>query len=424
MKKHRMDPFLQHLAKQRLVLESKVPHGHAAKIFDRTIRNLMRWLGVEVVIVDTYSASKSCELAHYNGVDYLVFDHALLDFFHLLNTVGSIEMKPDIAMAMLHRSLCEACRDASLLREYAFFAIRSHAINPFVRNLLNTPSAHASTYWQSIVILGHEAAHALPPTHELTKQFDGLVTLRISQESTQIVSRINSKFLIFLDNLESEDPVEETEQLADELNLLKVVDDNNESISMTFMEKSNDPRFKAEIKCDFFSVYCMESYLKEYLEKNEISSFEEFLTEALLNAHRTFLNMRFHEYMKGVASLKGRIGAEEINPLKLDTLVEFIIRGNLFTDEIIRVFEDLSRQVKLESDVEVFRKTVLRSSSDHTNRLFVPLSTLLEETLLNPKFGSIRDKQLAEDGYDSSAFDSEPWSVVKRVDALWETIVG
>jgi hypothetical protein len=381
-----------------------------------------------VILHDTYSAKKSPELIRYNGSNFLVFDHALIEYFRVLNSLTRFPDKPDIVAAILQRPLAEACRNAGHLKHYAFFIKRAIEVKPLVRILEQAGPHSLDTYWQMLTVLSHEAGHAIPRSSEIGEHLWLQAKLDISMEVNRIIKRTNAMLASFLKNHETEEIASDYDigAMNDLQILLQSTSKNGayELDSSAFLSKAQDDNFVEEIMCDSFAVNVLRIQLKRHtIPGNKVANME-VVEDNLLAAHKTFLNMRFHKYIEDICKLADIAHSEEIiDPLKQDGLVEFTIRGNFFASKIIQLWGDFLAQSEESGNLIAFEEKVRLLNKQHTDALFIPMNQLLEDTLLTPDFSNNLDQLLEEDGYEVGQFEIAPWKMLNVADAFWQVAV-
>jgi hypothetical protein len=420
--------FSEYLAETRLIHRAKVPTKHAQLIYDHAMKFMHDFLGVDVKLYDTYSAQKSPEMIQYKGTKFLVIDHALIEYFRVLNSLARFPEKPDMVAAALQRPLAEACRNAGHLKHYAFFIKRAIEIKPLVKVLEQAGPHSLDTYWQMLTVLAHEAGHAIPKGSEFGKNLWLQAKLDISIEVNRIIEKSNAMLASLLEDIDveqtsSNDDVGVTNDLK---MLLQSTNQNGASgiDSSVFLSKAQDDKFVEEIMCDSFAVGIIQTQLERYGNPDSTSSDIEVVADNLLATYKTFLNMRFHKYIEDICKLADSAQSEEIiDPLKQNGLVEFTIRGNFFASKIIQLWSDWLAQIEESGDSVAFEDKLRLFNRQHTEALFMPMNQLLEDTLLAPEFSTNLDQLLEEDGYDVVLFETAPWKVLNTADAFWHVTV-
>lgn len=420
--------FSEYLSETRLIHREKVPIRHAQLIYDHAVKFIHDFLGVDVTLHDTYSAQKSPEMIQYNGSKFLVVDHALIEYFRVLNSLARFPDKPDIVAAALQRPLAEACRNAGHLKHYAFFIKRAIEIKPLVKILEQAGPHSLDTYWQMLTVLAHEAGHAIPQSSELGENLWLQAKLDISMEVNRIIEKTNAMLASLLENLEAEQTGSDYDvgAMNDLQMLLQSTGQNGVSgiDSSVFLSKAQDDKFVEEIMCDSFAVNIIQIQLERYATPDNAFSNMEVVEDNLLAAYKTFLNMRFHKYIEDICKLVDSTQSEEIiDPLKQDGLVEFTIRGNFFASKIIQLWGNCLAQSEESGNSVAFEEKVRLFNKRHTDALFIPMNQLLEDTLLTPDFSKNLDQLLEEDGYEVGQFETAPWKILNVADAFWQVAV-
>lgn len=420
--------FSEYLNETRLIYREKIPTEHARLIYEHSVKFILDFLGVEVTLHDTYSAQKSPEMIQYNGVKLLVVDHALIDYFRILNSLVRFRDQPDLVAAILQRPLAEACRNAGHLKHYAFFIKRAIEIKPYVRVLEQAGPHSLDTFWQMLTVLAHEAAHAIPQGSELGENLWLQARLDISMEVNSLIEKTNDMLVSLLNDADGES--NNRDQMIDtmgDLQLLLQSTGKSGSAgidSSVFLSKTQDNDFVEEIMCDSFAVTVIGMQLERYKNQEDKLLDAEVIAGNLLAAYKTFLNMRFNKYIDDICQLIDTDASKEkIDPIKQNGLVEFTIRGNFFAKRIIQLWGTcLARMGELD-DSMTFEQEVRFLNKQHTEALFMPMNQLLEDTLLTPDFSNSLNQLLEEDGYDLELFETAPWKAIDLIDAFWRIAV-
>lgn len=420
--------FSEYLAETRLIHREKIPARHARLIYEHSVKFIHDFIGIDVTLHDTYSAQKSPEMIQYNGTKFLVIDHALIEYFRVLNSLARFPYKPDMVAATLQRPLAEACRNAGHLKYYAFFIKRAIEIKPFVNVLEQTGPHSLDIFWQMLTVLAHEAAHAIPQGSEFGENLWLQAKLDISMEVNRIVEETSAMLASALEGIEAEHTGcdEDAGAKSDLQMLLQSTGQNSGSgiDSSVFLSKAKDDDFIEEIMCDSFAVNIIQMQLERYDTPDNTSGDMEVVADNLLAAYKTFLNMRFHKYIEDICQFADSAESEEkIDPLKQNGLVEFTIRGNFFAKKIIQLWGNCLAHSG-ESGVSIaFEERIWLFNKQHTEALFMPMNQLLEDTLLTPDFSKNLDHLLEEDGYEVELFETAPWKILDLADAFWRIAV-
>jgi hypothetical protein len=406
--------FEQHFDETRLILKDKIPIGHAEQIYRHTIKHVMDSQGIELTIVDTYSAKKSSELITYDNKTYLVIDHALLEHFNLLNSLRNVS-DTGLVCAMLNRTLGEICRSLSHLKHYAFSTQRAIEVKPYFRALSQSGPHSLSIFWQSFTTIAHEAAHAIPQDSQLREDLYLEAKLDTSYQINLIILEANRKLGNALES-STHDDIEANEDLQ---LLLDSIDNDKGAISSVFLAKIGDEAFIEEIVCDRFASHVLAAHLKVNLGNDNELNFDT-VSQVLLSAHATFLNMRLNNYLIDMARTIGEAIPEKVNPIKQNGLVEFTIRGNLFANRLVEVWSEIFSEAGQKLPNIDFKSRIQNQNKEHTDALFVPANALLDITLLSPSFTNELNSLLIGDGYDIDIFESTPWKAIDLIDVFWK----
>ena len=394
--------FKQHLFKTRLILEEKIPHTQPNSWEAEVINEVLKRHNITVHQIDTYSSKKSPELIIFEKNKYIVLDHALIEFFQLLNYLVENACPGDIVILTLQRALAEAFRNAGHLHYYAFFTRRAMDVKEAV-NGLNFPKSHDSDYWPWLIILAHESAHAIPQESQLGEVLSREASTTISLEVTKLIQKLNDLTGDILNGKKS--PISSVKIFE----WIESIGISSQELIDAFLSKTNDSQFVSEIVCDNFANKILQNCL--------FGRDSQRALEAITSAHRTFLNMRFAQYIEDIAYLATQSIPEKINPLRLGGLVEFTIRGNLFANELHAALHSMPQ-------TSSSGNTILEISEKHTNLLYEPFNEFIDTILFSENFPEMMTQSLIEDGYKLEDFDSAPFQIRRELDDMWRTLAS
>jgi hypothetical protein len=285
-------------------------------------------MGVDLELIEIFSAQKRTEVVATKTRSYLAFDHALLDIFNLFNRLAQLDDSRSFVAAALHRPLAEALRDAQQPGPYAFFVRRALEAKSFMRAAVQINPQGGEGLWQNLVILFHEAAHALPAEHPIRVELTHAATVLSSSLANDLILGMTGQLLGALDA----DPIgqgatKDLDRWQATKGDLHISDD---AIHETYALVGSDQRFLNELMCDFFALTCIVDLLASRRARYRKDAYADVVAEALGACHKAFLNMRLLQYLTDIArDWTLHIDSPTMNPLKLRLLVEMTFRGNL-----------------------------------------------------------------------------------------------
>lgn len=411
----------------RLTVPSKSDFESNKRIFDEVLGLLMTGLGIEAELIATYSAEKMPRLESFNGRKYLVADEALNETFLYLNSLSKIEGNPDITIAALQRALAEACRKKGNIRLYAFFISRALEVKNVFSSLLRGGQSRHDRFWQTIIPMAHEAAHAIPVETELGECILLETQIEISKQTNGIIQRTSIELVKALNTIdEGADLIDEPLQ-SKWTQLLAALESPEEVIQKSFLGKIRSPGFKNEIYCDFFSCSVLTDYIKQYLAKPKPTISANEIQTIFESAYAAFLNMRFLSYVDHLCENidQQHLTDDYLIPWEIDGLVEFSIRGNLVRDKLISSSKEVFSSAGLEYDNQMLQSQLKDLADRHTESLFVPLNTFFENYLFTRRFQDDVDSSFRQLGYDTEdkAWKKSP-KLRKWADGLWKKMVS
>lgn len=388
--------------------------------FEQTVQPLLLALGVSCTLIESYTVARRCDAIGANGQRFIVFDHAQLESFGLLEQLCTIA-QPDFAAAALQRVFAEASRGAGHAAFYRFFLNRAIEIAPAIQRLSSRETAEPFIYWQTLFILLHEAAHALPPDHGLRENLMYQARLMASAMMNEQIARTSGKLREALREIIDEPPLDLTpfeeawNATRDDLNL------GDQVISDVFYSVATDPRFLDEIACDCFAISCLKTALLE--QRGEVDSGSSNASELsiLSSVYRGFLHLRLLGYIDEVArQMDVHLAEDRLNPLKIKQLVEVGFRGNLVVRQLLEVGKELGGE-SFSSQLKIM---ISDDQATHTDRLFTAANGLLDMTILSQAFHDNLIDLLVQDGVNVVLLNDDPFTVIHETDAAWKQLVG
>ena len=315
--------------------------------------------------------------------------------------------KPSRAVPLKRRLVAELsrwwashrCQSAGVgrLREYAFFIRRALEAKPFVR-IVQSGGRHSwDNYWQDVFILGHELGHALPPDGALYQLLRFVAQNNISMAVGESIELTTVALTAALDGLE--DKRTQTDFFDVDLDALaaSVLQGGVDvaAVEARLRDYAATERFIEEVSCDAFGFVVIRVAVSARVEAEDAELRAGFVESVLLAAYRTFLNMRFSAYAAEVVKMRAEADAGPINPLLLDALIEFSLRGRLAARSVAGVYAQMGGSTHAAD----FDRELEASGRVHVERVFKPFNDLLERTVFNHDFLAALDGLLEEDGF-------------------------
>jgi hypothetical protein len=382
---------------------------------------ILQSFGVSCELAETYSAEKRTEIVSIKGHTYLVFDHALSETFNLLNrlTTLKIEGAGSFIAAALHRPLAEALRDAQQALPYAHFVRRALEAKPFMRAAIEANPNAEDMYWQNLVILFHEAAHALPADHPVRAELSQAAMVLASGLANDLILGMTGKLNGLLEpdlfGQRAERDLEAWGAARDDLNI------GEDAIFETFSEVGTDPRFLDELMCDFFAISCVASLLRQTHARSTRDAFPDLVVGAFKACHAAFLHMRLLKYFSDIAhDLPQHNAQDKLNPLQLRRMVELSFRGNIVLQRLL----DAVGSFEMPELTQTLAQRLAAQQDAHTTNLFNIGNELLELTLLDAKYHASLPEAVQQDGFDLSLLDGSQLDFFEAVDAFWQILVA
>ena len=415
--------FRELLAATRNIEPSKVPAGHSLRICEHILGDFIRKMGITARFVDTYSAERRSVCVAYLGATYIVIDHSVSELFTILNYAFAAEAPDDgFTAGLLQRTLAEACRSAGLgrLREYAFFIRRALEAKPFVR-IVQSGGRHSwDNYWQDVFILGHELGHALPPDGGLYEHLRFVAQNNISLAVDESIDLTTSALIAALDGAEGGRAQADFFDVDLDALAASVLQGGVDvaAVEARLRDYVATERFIEEVACDAFGFAVIRVVLSARGEAEDAELRADFVESVLLAAYRTFLNTRFSAYAAEVVKMRAEAAVGPINPLLLDTLIEFSLRGRLAARSVVGVYAQMGGSAPAAD----FDRELGASSRVHVERVFKPFNDLLERTVFNRDFLAALDGRLEEDGFSPQEFEENPFVTLRKVEAFWRLV--
>lgn len=382
---------------------------------------ILRGFGVNCDLAETYSAEKRTEIVTIEGRTYLVFDHALCDTFNLLNRLTHLKVEGagSFIAAALHRPLAEALREAQEPSLYAYFVRRALEAKPFMRAAMQANPNAGEMFWQNLVILFHEAAHALPADSPVRVELSHAAIILASGLANDLILGMTGQLSGLLEpdafGQRAEQDLEVWRTAKDDLNI------SDDVIYETYAEVGSDPRFLDELTCDFFAIACVANYLREGRARTSSEAFPDIVVGALEACYEAFLHMALLKYFADVTrDLPRYIDQAKINPLRVPQLVELNFRANIVVQRLI----DTAAAFELPEFSQKIRESLAALQDAHIANLFSIANELLERTLLNTEFHATLTAVLHQDGFDLSLLDEDPLDFFESADGFWQLLVA
>jgi hypothetical protein len=353
-------------------------------------------------------------MVRQSGATYLVYDHALLDCFDQFERFAKPGLPLSLVAAALHRAFAESARDAQLVALYLFYVHRASEIASLFADAPPDPSSELDRRWQTLLILFHEAGHAVPSGHEAREAIDLQALLLASGMLTEQIAGLNGS----LSGLLGDNPLGNQAQAAQD-NWKVIRDDLNigdDAISDTLHAVAVDSRFHREIASDSFALAAIRNALAAETASLDEDRARALVRTALLAVSRGLLHMRLLAYLDSVAgNLPDHLDSAHVNPLRLQAMVEMGFRSNITIREIVQIAVDLCG----DTFATELREDLAAQQIGHTTSLFEAASVLMESTLVSPAFHGRLAGLLAEDGIDVAVVQDDVLEAVASGDAIW-----
>jgi hypothetical protein len=382
---------------------------------------ILQGFGVSCDLAETYSAEKRTEIVTIEGRTYLVFDHALSETFNLLNRLTHLKVEGagSFIAAALRRPLAEALRDAQQPSLYAYFVRRSLEAKPFMRAAVQANPSAQVMFWQNLVILFHEAAHALPADGSLRVELTQAAIILASGLANDLILGMTGQLSCLLEpdtfGRRAEQDMEVWRATKDDLGI------GDDAIYEIYAEVGTDPRFLDELMCDFFAIACVTNYLRDGRARSPREAFPDIVIDAFQACHIAFLHMRLLKYFADVTrDLPRPSDQAKINPLRLRQMVELSFRGNIVVQRLV----DAAGAFELPELSSKLAQSLAAVQDAHTANLFNIGNELLERTLLNDDFHASLLEALRQDGFDLSLLDKDPLDFFEVADGFWQILVA
>lgn len=397
-----------------------VPHTPAptpsdvASIFHQDVAPIIAGLGVTCEFVETYSVARCCEVVRERGANYLVYDHALLDCFRLLDSLTRPGLPIAMVAAALHRVFAESARAAQLIPLYLFYLHRAGEVRTVFNDIPSRRLSATDNRWQTLLILLHEAGHVAPHGHPAREGIDFQAQLLVSGMLNEQIAAFSGQFSALLDDNPLGEQAREAQEdwtiTRDDLDL------GDEAISETLHAVATDSRFLGEIASDAFALAGIKNLLAAERAAMDAADAQRLVRGVLLAISRGLLHMRLLAYVDGISeNLPVHLDATQVDPLKLRAMVEMGFRSNITIREIVDMAADLCGAEFAQS----FRLDLAEQQIRHTQSLVEGANLLVETTLANQDFHGKLESLLAEDGIDLAHLEDAPFDTVTAGDEIW-----
>jgi hypothetical protein len=387
--------------------------GEVERLFLQDVRPIMAGLGIDAPIIEVYSPGRSSYCKTFNGHRYIVLDHGQLLCLATLDRLTFRGVKMHHVAAAFQRVLAEASRNAQQADLYSFFIRRASEVKSIHGIDQLCEGDEIARTAQTLLILFHEAAHALPNDHELRTATDSYAILKVSSLSTQWLRMLTAKYPL---DLGEDLPRITEEDLAEWIVFRDSQNFSDEELGEAINTVANDPSFLGEIACDRTAVSLQQAVLEANREGHTEQEFLQHCTAVFLSLYRTFLHLRLLKYIDDVfLNLPEHITVSRINPLNLHAMVAAGFRGALVGQLIL--------DAAIETGGDVYctqlRTMLVVIQREHTTQLFEPLNRLLEMTVLNLDFHHKLPQLLAEDGITAVSFGADELDTLCSADTIW-----
>jgi hypothetical protein len=310
-------------------------------IFDQVVRPIFLDLGICCDLIEVYTIVKRVQHREVDGVHYIVFDHALLESFGVLDGLCGNRIPAQTKALAMSRFFAEACRNANRGLLYAFFVVSALRIFPLLARAEPWLRFRAHRRWQVLLLLSHEAAHALPASHPVRTELLHSAAISASSLTNDLVQGMTGQLLGLLAtddefSNQAKSDVDVWLRIRDEMQI------DDDTIFAAFERVGTDPRFLDEIVCDSFSITALARDLQLGMPPGAGRGVEAVPVDVFIMAYRAFLHLRLLTYIEEVAAnIEKLIDTTRIEPFKLVLWVEILFRGNLFVNRVMIVAETL-----------------------------------------------------------------------------------
>jgi hypothetical protein len=402
------------IGRLRLVKRGKFKSAITRQIFDQHIKPIMRSLGIECSLYQTYSSQNETEHVEINNDRFLVMDQALLELLNTIDAAGRLPTESSIITDSLLRPMAEAFRDAGQLMLYGVFVCRALEAKSRVKKLTVYGKGTHEEVWQNLVVMLHEAGHGLNPDHELALALRNEVILTASGDLTKRAAYTNDALRTLLEHGSESIPAS---PLTDPL-LSKHVEDPlfcQEEIDQTTRRLMRRGEYFDELLCDSFSLAFLEKY---FLSEEEIKITNHDAEFVLSTAYKAFLGLRGVHYIKSSVSSSFRArGPAEANR---DLAVFASLRANRTARRIIEIASirfDKSKVGRIEAEFG-------RAMAVHTKRICESTDSLIGEAKKIRSNKKAAERVLAEKEIDIKTIRKDPLNAVLKLDELWQQLVA
>jgi hypothetical protein len=398
------------LARQRLLFPRHAYSRVTDRLYQDRAKPVLAALSVECELHQTYSAQKRSELISHGGQNFLVIDQAQLEHFHLMNALADFEPGDEFVRAAMMRPIGESLREAGQLELSLVFlgwAMRAKALLREIQ--AGNPKASA-IHWQHLVVMFHEAGHAMPDDHPMKEALHFDVGLVSSQSINERIMSVNDAMLDLLKGTDEKDKQRMSYiGIADSLASQSQIDDATQHL----MAKGD---YFEELACDQFALQGIRYSFFEDMLADEFR--ESALEEAFVSAYQGFLNLRATQYIDAATlqtvravTAPGTIGEDHL----YDLAAFAVVRADRAAKAIIGM-----ARARLDADAaNALDLTFKQMRESQANQLFLTTGALLggaEDLLRDP---AALQKAVEEVGL-SAIFDEpdlfERW---RQADAYW-----
>jgi hypothetical protein len=403
----------------RLLSEAHGAEENASPSYAAIVKPALEGFGTACELVGTYSAEKRTEVVTVAGRTYLVFDQALSETFNLFNRLTHLRVEGagSFIAAALHRPLAEALREAQEPLLCAYFVRRAVEAKPFMRLVLDANPSGGDMFWQNLVILFHEAAHALSPDSAERAELSHAAVVLASGLANDLILGMTGQMSGLLETDSFGDiarkDVEAWTAAKDDLNI------GDDAIYDTYAEVGSDPRFLDELMCDFFAIQCVTKYLGEGRSHSASADFPDIAIGAFQACYSAFLHMRLLKYFSDVTrDLPRHRDQAKLDPLKQRWLVELTFRGNIVVQRLL----DAPDSFDLPGLRRKLAERFAALQDAHMASLLNVGNELLERTVLNEEFYEALPGSLEQDGFDLALLDQDEIAFFEEADAIWQLL--
>lgn len=385
-------------------------------IFDRAVSPSLLEAGITCDLIEVYTIAKRVRHREVGGVHYIIFDHALLEAFALLDGLCEEGIPAQPRALAMSRLFAEACRGADRGLLYAFFIVSGLRVSPLLarsKPWLRFPKRRS---WQILLLLSHEAAHALPASHPKRKELLQSAAFSASLLITDLLRGLTGQLLAFLDDPDDEFARQAKIDVDVWLSVRDELHVDDDTLFGAFEKVGTDPRFLDEIACDGFAIAALARDIRSDGRAAAPSNTAAASLDALVQAYRAFLHLRLLTYIGEVASnIEKLIETTRVEPFKLILWVEILFRGHLFVRGLIAVGETILANEAMDD----LRRNIAQVQNEHTVELFTIANSVVESTLLADDFQRGLPHILQTEGLDGSRIADDLFDIIDDLDEMW-----